>query len=251
MYKKEEYKVLNMITRVGEILLENGSEAHRVEQTVSNMAHSFDLKADCFATLDSLIVSVKNKEKKSVSLVKRVQKNSTNLNKVSEIFRLVNSSTEYDIDEFEEKLNKIEQSKEYPLWIKILGTGILSAFFVVINAPSTIREFIAALFIGFLIAIISKISEKLNLGIFFFNFVASFIITVIVMLLAKLNFLHSIHTTTISCLMILVPGVPFINSMRDIFMRDLLTGTSRLLEVILVGIGISVGTGMAWKIGIL
>ena len=48
--------------------------------------------------------------------------------------------------------------------------------------------------------------------------------------------------------MILVPGVPFINSMRDIFAGDLVTGISRFLEVVMVGTSIAVGSGIALNI---
>lgn len=48
--------------------------------------------------------------------------------------------------------------------------------------------------------------------------------------------------------MILVPGVAFINSMRDIFAGDLVTGMSRLMEVVMIGTSIAVGSGVALNI---
>ena len=47
--------------------------------------------------------------------------------------------------------------------------------------------------------------------------------------------------------MIMVPGVAFINAIRDLFSGDLVTAQSRLLEVALIGMTLATGSGIALK----
>lgn len=48
--------------------------------------------------------------------------------------------------------------------------------------------------------------------------------------------------------MILVPGLAFANSMRDFIAGDLIAGSSRLMEVIMVATSLSVGVALVAKI---
>ena len=45
--------------------------------------------------------------------------------------------------------------------------------------------------------------------------------------------------------MMLVPGIALTNIMRDIIAGDIITGTSKLSEVMLVGIAIAIGIAIA------
>ena len=48
--------------------------------------------------------------------------------------------------------------------------------------------------------------------------------------------------------MLLVPGVAFINCIRDIIAGDLVSGTSRAMEVIMTGVAIAIGAGLVIKL---
>ena len=57
------------------------------------------------------------------------------------------------------------------------------------------------------------------------------------------------HTSVIiiSDLMIFVPGIAFVNTIRDLTSGDLIAGTSRFTEVIMVAASLAVGTGIVLK----
>jgi len=53
---------------------------------------------------------------------------------------------------------------------------------------------------------------------------------------------------TIGALMILVPGLLFTNAMRDIIYGDTNSGINRIVQVVLIAVGIALGTASAWSL---
>ncbi len=220
MTEKIETRVLNIAVKAAEILLENGSEIYRVEQSVIKITNFFGFKSQCFATLTCIIITIEDSE----FLIQNIEK--------------------YDMKILDEKLNSIKKEAPYSFKWNLLANCCGASFFSILFSGTT-HDFFSAFIAAFLLGVFSKISKIINLGIFFHNLACSFIITITVCFLYYLNFITDISVPIISTLMLLVPGVAFINSMRDIFEGDLVTGTSRLLEVFMVGTSIAVGSGIA------
>ena len=59
---------------------------------------------------------------------------------------------------------------------------------------------------------------------------------------------NSFSIIIIGSLMPLVPGVAITNAIRDIMAGDFLSGTSRLVEAILIAVSIAGGAGIALRI---
>lgn len=246
MEKKFEYRVLNLAGDVGAALLENGSEVYRVENSVCTVAEYFGFYPQCFATLTCVIVTLENSDGEIISLVKRVKGRTNNLDKVYKISSLIKNISSYDIEALENLLKNVVAERAYSFSMNAFGNCIGAAFFSILFL-GTSYEFIASAIGGLVVAIFTKISEKLSLGTFFTNLLCGFIATASACLFEYLGFIHDPSITIISTLMILVPGVPFINSMRDIFAGDLVTGMSRLMEVVMIGTSIAIGSGIALK----
>lgn len=247
MDKKFEYRVLNLAGDVGEALLENGSEVYRVENSVCAVAEYFGFYPQCFATLTCIIITFENLNGEIISLVRRVKSRNTNLDKVYKVSTLIKNIGNYDIENLEKELENITKEKPYSFLVNIAGNCIGASFFSILFLGS-INDFLASFLSGLAIAIFSKISDKLNLGTFFTNLLCGFIATVVACFFHYTGLTAGASITIISTLMILVPGVAFINSMRDIFAGDLVTGMSRLMEVAMIGTSIAVGSGVALNI---
>ena len=66
--------------------------------------------------------------------------------------------------------------------------------------------------------------------------------------LGVLGIARNPDAVTIGALMLLVPGLLFINAMRDIIYGDTNSGVNRIVQVFLVAAALSLGTGAAWSI---
>lgn len=247
MEKQFEYRILNLAGDVGEILLENGSEVYRVENSVCTIAEYFGFYPQCFATLTCIIITFENAAGEIISLVRRVKLRNTNLDKVYKISLLIKNIESYDVEVLEKELKNIKEQKSYTFLVNAAGNCMGAAFFAILFLGDT-NDFIASFLSGMVVAIFSKVSDRLNLGIFFTNLLCGFIATATACFFQYTGFTIGASITIISTLMILVPGVAFINSMRDIFAGDLVTGMSRLMEVAMIGTSIAVGSGVALNI---
>ena len=245
--KKNEYKILSLSCLTGKLLLKNGAEIYRVEKAVCQVAKYYGLTPQCFATLTCIIITLKNSEGEVVSLVERVNTRNTNLDKVYQVHTLIKNLDQYNYDQLEKRLIEIEKEKPYSFFINILGNCLGAGFFTFLFSGN-FHEFIAAFLGGILIAIVSKITETLKLGVFFTNLLCGAISSGTACIFLKYRFITDVSIPIISTLMILVPGVAFINSMRDMFAGDLVTGFSRLGEIIMIGTAIAVGSGIALKL---
>lgn len=247
MERKFMIKIINLAGDASEILLENGSEVYRVEESVCKIATHFNLKAQCFATLTCIIITFESEQGEVLSIVRRINSRTTNLDKVYKVFYLIEKIGNHSFMSIERKLRMIRKESPYSFRFLLLGNILVCIFFVTLfngNYSDMLVTFIG----GILIATLSKGIDYLKLGNFFSNLLCGFLATSIACFFQKIGVLDRIDISVISMLMLLVPGVSFINSIRDIFSGDLITGISRTLEVIMVGTAIAVGSGIALKI---
>ncbi|PID67273.1 MAG: hypothetical protein CR959_01020 [Fusobacteriales bacterium] len=244
MSDNTQSKILNIAAKAAEILLENGSEIYRVEQSVCKIINFFGFKPQCFATLTCIIITIEDNEEEIVSLVRRVNSRTTHLDKVYKVSFLIKNIKKYNMDSLNEELDNIRKDAPYSFKGNLLASCSGAAFFSILFSGN-LHEFSSAFIAGCVVGIFSKISNILKLGTFFHNLMCGFALTSTVCFLYHINFITQISIPIISTLMLLVPGVAFINSMRDIFEGDLVTGVSRLLEVLMVGTSIAIGSGIA------
>jgi uncharacterized membrane protein YjjP (DUF1212 family) len=250
MLKKQlisEQQILQVATFAGKIVLTSGAEVYRVEDIISRIGQHFNLSIDCFATLTCIIVSGKNIDGEVVSLVERIKSRSSNLDKIHEVHKIVTNIESYSLLEFKEALLKIDRTKPYSFGVNLFASALGAASFV-ISFKGDENDFAAAFVSGAGVAIFSYLTSGLGLNSFFINLISS----VICVFISNLFFLGGVITTPsisiISSLMLLVPGVGFINSIRDIISGDLISGTSRATEVLMTGGAIAIGAGLVTKL---
>lgn len=245
--KKRENRILSLACLTGRVLLQNGAEISRVENYVCKIINFYGLNPQCFATLTCLIITLKNSDGEVISVIERVNSRDTNLNKVYKIHTLVENLSKYNLEELENILIGIEKEKSYSFPIKLLGNCLGAGFFTFLF-KGNFSEFLVAFFCGILISVACKITAKMKLGLFFTNLICGTISSGVACLFLYYRFIDDVSIPIISTLMLLVPGVAFINSIRDLFSGDLVTGFSRLGEVIMIGSAIAIGSGISLKL---
>jgi len=245
--RKFESQVLSTACLAGKILLLNGSETDRVEKSICDIVEYYGYIPQSFVILTCIIISLKDKEGEIISLVERVQGRGTNLSKVHKVDTLIKNIDNYSLEEMTRYLEKIENKKSYSFLVNILGSCLGASFFTVLF-KGNIWDFFIAFIGGGIIACICQIQKIFKMGPVYTNILCGLITSMLVIICLKLGFINDIKVPIISILMIMVPGVPFINSIRDIFSGDLVTGLSRFSEVILVGCSLAIGSGIAVKL---
>ncbi|MGK0466739.1 threonine/serine exporter family protein, partial [Clostridium sp.] len=76
--------IIHVAAEAGKIILENGGETYRVEQTIIMICKSYGIPlTESFVTPTGIMVSITNSENQTISLVKRINTRTVNLRKVS------------------------------------------------------------------------------------------------------------------------------------------------------------------------
>ena len=243
-------KIVLIAAKAGKIILENGGEIYRVEDTIIRLCRAFDVNdADAVVMPTGIFISATDENNKTISLAKRIHTRKVNLDRVSKVNDLSRkiSSKQLSIEEVEKELNILENAPGYKRITNILISGFAVASFALLFGDN-IQDSIFAFFIGSIINFITSYLLKIKFNDFFINLIGGFVAASLGILLYKINFIQSMDTVIISSIMLLVPGLLITNAIRDTIAGDLVSGISRALEAFFIAIAIAVGTGMAFNL---
>lgn len=83
--KQETYDIMEVCILAGKIMLTNGAETYRVEDTMIRIAHSFGAKeAHSYVTPTGIVFSIEGDQPTKTKLV-RINERTTDLNKVTKV----------------------------------------------------------------------------------------------------------------------------------------------------------------------
>lgn len=243
-------KIIHAAATAGRIILENGGETYRVEETFRRICSAYSLKkSDCYVTLTGIMLSAEDEDGTNISLVKRIHNRTVNLEKISLVNNLSRQieSKKLTIDEVTIELEKIENTNKYNNKTLILFAAIGSSFFSQLFGGNC-HDFLASFFIGGIIQSIYLVLSRINVNNFFINAVGGAIASLLAVLSVKCGIGTNVDKIIIGSIMLLVPGLAITNAIRDFIAGDLISGLARGIEAFLVAIAIAVGSGMVLKI---
>lgn len=246
----DENKLLNLALEAGEIMLSSGAETHRVEDTIERILKTGDnCTPEAFVTPTGLFVSIHVKSSLSLTKFKRIKKRGVNLEKISLVNSLSRNFVEKKIslDEALLKIDEIRNITKISFKKIVLCYGIVSmAFTLMFNG--TFMDSCLSFAIGIVLGIFVQLLEAREISSFLISLFGGALIAALAMFFNELKIENSFSIIIIGSLMPLVPGVAITNAIRDIMAGDFLSGTSRLVEAVLIAVSIAGGAGIVLRI---
>ncbi|MFA6940355.1 MAG: threonine/serine exporter family protein [Clostridiaceae bacterium] len=239
-----------MAVEAGKIILENGGETYRVEETINLICQAYNIKnADSYVTPTGIMFSAEDERGNNLSIIKRIKYRTINLEKVSMVNDLSRKVQNKVISplEFEKELEKISNSRSYSNLVLVISSS-LAAFFFTLLFNGSIYDALVSLIIGAMLRINMNFSSKYDVNDFFINVIGGIITSIIALIFCSQFKVLSLDKIIIGSIMPLVPGVALINSIRDTIEGDLVSGLTRALEAALTALAIAVGTGIVIKL---
>ena len=248
-------EVMELATEAGHILLENGAEISRVEDIMSRISSHYGVDSGNFFVLSNGIFSTGHTSKVSKSggqastyaNVEFIPIRGIELSKVVAVNRLSYeiAADKADLTEARSRLRAIRQAAPKPAWEQILGSGIGAAGFCAVFGGGW-SECAAALVVGlllyaFVIGISGRYLSKIVGGI-----CNALLATLLCIISWRIGFGASLANIIIGAIMPLIPGVPFVNGVRDLANSDYLAGFTRLTDAMLGFFCIAVGVSLAF-----
>ncbi|OON99481.1 MAG: hypothetical protein ATN35_12355 [Epulopiscium sp. Nele67-Bin004] len=241
--------ILSFATSIGELMLRSGAETYRVEDTITRILsiHNFD-RIDTFVTPTMITTAITINDVTVATDMRRIVDRSTRLDKIELLNQLSRDyvSGKYSLDEARAKVKEIDATPPYPfshiLWITGVSTASFSLMF-----NGGLFEFCVSFAVGCLAAYVQEFLRTKKIVKYLTLFILSFMIIAIIVPISDI-FDASLDAMIIGCIMILVPGVAFTNSIRDTIGDELLSGISRGVEALCIAIVLAVGVSVPMSI---
>ena len=237
-------RALGLAIEAGHILLENGAEIIRVEETIQHIAKAYGVEDESFYVLSNGIIATGQ----HYASAKFIPIKGTQLSRVVEVNQLSRevSSGKVTLDELEARLKAIRQSKSKPWWELVLGTALGVSSFSILFGGSFVdagATFVAGLLLGLFMTFVGSRITRI-----FGNLLGGMLGGLLCILAVRLGWGQHLPNMIIGTIIALVPGVPFTNGMRDMANEDYLSGTTRLLDAFLVFLCIALGVALAFLV---
>ncbi len=236
-------QVVDTAVLAGEIMLMNGAETYRVEETIEYILNTTDAEQiDAFVIPTGIMVSVKPAGEEVISVIRRVKDRQNNLRKVvavNDISRKICDGT-LEIPEAYRQLQHVEEYWTSQAFYNLCLVGVAGSFAMLFGGgPSEI--FVAAIN-GVLLALVNLFNKRVKMNSFFEDVLAAAVITAAT-ILCRVIFPFPIDAdiVIISSIMPLVPGVAITNAIRDTMQKDYLAGVTRATEAALKATAIATG----------
>lgn len=235
---------LDCFLLAGKILMENGAETYRVEDTMIRMAISQKMThSHCFVTPTGIMFSPT--EEMATRFV-RINNRQTDLERVA----LVNAVSrrlvagEYTLQKAYEELQVIEQTNyKFNIWLQILAAATASGCFLILLGGSWSDLPFAFLFGGTGFIIVETILEQTRVK-FFAEFIGALAIGILALLAVYSGYGSDLDTIIIGSIMPLVPGLLITNAVRDLMAGHFVSGLSKGAEAFLTAFAIGAGIAL-------
>lgn len=238
----EAKKVAEIATAAGEILLSNGAEAYRVEETIKKICSSYGFNGECISTSTGIFISISDQEGEFVTSIKRINLRRVDLYRVELINSFSRGLAENPLpyEEAKNKLREIYNAPNFSLGIRVLAAG-LTAFSYAIFFNGGILDALVSLVISFGIYLLLEYISKIGSFQFLEYYLSGFIIGVVSLGIA--SFFPQINKDNVitGAIIVLLPGVALTNGIKDLLYGDYVSGFAKLGEAILIILAMSVG----------
>ncbi len=235
--------LLTCILDMGEMLLSSGAEIVRVEDTLSRLCTAYGFRhINVFSITSSIVLTVQCPDDRIITQTRRIPTRGTNMEKIARVNALSRQvcHTPVSLEDFREQIAQINQTRTYPMAVQCLCYALISAAFSIFFGGTAWDGFAAALS-GILVFGIQYFVQNLRMNGILQSLLVSAFTALVVVMMVGVGIGNTPEKITIGNIMLLIPGVSFTTSLRDIINGDTIAGLVGLSEAVLKAIAIAIG----------
>lgn len=275
---EQSRRALELVTRIGEVLLKNGGEIFRVQQTMQLVAKAYGIPGfQVYVLANGLFVSMQEEgrtitrpvesgdaagqehlfgqehlacQAHLASQVRYVPLSSVHLGRVAAVNNLSREivAQKYTVEEASRKIEQIDKLPFTSNAVQTLMSGLGAGAFCILFGGSLLDS-AAAFLSGLVLWIFVLFLTARGANKIMVNILASALVTAMGVLFFHLfSFGNSMDMIVIGSIVPLLPGVPLTNSIRDYLNGDYLSGTIRMIDAVLVACCIALGVGIVLRV---
>ena len=282
---EEQEQALQLATEAGHILLENGAEISRVEETMTRIASAYGIEDESFFVLSNGIIAtgqhyaraefipIKGTQLAKVVEVNQLSRDVTagergneldvDMSQAVSTYQRINVSTiltnsrnntfkPMPVETLRQRIQAIRNMPGKVWWEMTLGIALgVSSFSILFGGSlvDALATLVSGVLLGLFMTFVSPHLSRL-MGNVAGGLVGGILCILLYRLAMGIEGLPQLHLANmiIGTIIALVPGVPFTNGMRDLANEDYIAGTTRLTDAFLAFLCIALGVALAFII---
>ena len=237
---------LEIILKAGKILLSSGAEISRTEDTMNYIARAMNFKdLEAYVSNRGIFATAKKDDNTEITRICNVPEVDINLSKIESVNALSRRITQKNItiEEIESELNQIDTMSDYSFfWRLVAYTLGASGFSYAIG--SSITDSIIAGIIGLILGVyMCTIKRILNSDVLI-TILGSILIALLGNLFIHFELGSNLSVILLGAMIDIVPGVPFVNAIREYSQNNYNTGITLMMGALLTCISMAVGVAV-------
>lgn len=238
------HQTLRLAETAGRIMLENGAETYRTEDTIAHICRAAGYgQAEVIVIPTGIFMTLWDHSGQRHTSVLRVSRRGINLSYIHEANAIARQvGTVLPVDQALSQMEALTQRQPYPSWLVTLVAGPCSGFFALVLGGGLL-EFLLATLAGMLAALAGRWAGRLDNNQVFSSLLGGFIVATVSLTSITLLGRGNLDATIAGAVLPLLPGLAMTVAIRDTMRGDLVSGVARIAEALLVAACVAVGVG--------
>lgn len=240
-------KILSLALDLAKSMVQCGAEINRVEETVRRICFAYGIsKTEVFSIISMVYATVIEKNGKTHTQMRRIYSYAPNFDRLEQLNALSRKicAEVPDVDQAAAELKSIFVKKRRFRPTVCLGYIIAAMSFTVFFG-GTVADSVASAPIALVIYLINAYIKSTGVNRLFFTALSSAVSGFLAILFVHLGFADNANMIMIGDIMLIVPGLMLVNSVREMLCGDIMSGLLRLLESVIIALAIACGFAVA------
>lgn len=242
-----DYKMLfDTAVLAGELLIKNGAETYRVEDTMYRILNKSNLETiDVLVMMTGFVATLDDPEIEVLTMVRRIKSRGTNLDMIDKI-NVISRRFCQDMISLEDTYKQMLELKKSSREVKykhLMMMTITGGFAIMLGGHPA--EVVVAAIAGLVSSVVMDICRKFHLHMFLENILCCISLAVTVgIITGMINMDINKDLTIVSSIMPFVPGAAITNGVFDTLHGDYISGSARMAEAFVIASAVAIGIGL-------
>ena len=223
-----------------------GTQVKRVEDSLIKICKVYGFEnIEIYAVTSLIVATIKNDDGKHFTQSVRVTKSGTDLGRSEDLNNLFKYICENkpNVEELNNLIKHPKTTKHKP-FIKCFGYAI-AAGSIAVFFGGAIYDGLAAAVIGLFIYFMDYHFKLRNINNIVYTFTASFLAGLLAIFCTKIGFGNNLDKVMIGDIMLFIPGLLLVNSIQEMFNKDIVAGLYKFIEALLTAVAIAAGYALS------
>lgn len=244
-------KVLGLALDLGKSMVQCGAEINRVEETVRRVCLAYGMsRTEVFSIISMVYATTVDSNGKTRTQMRRIYSYAANFDRLEQLNSLSRKICAQvpDIEQARAEYESLFVKKPTFRLTVCIGYVIAAAGFTVFFG-GTLMDAVAASPIALVIYLMNAYIKSTGVNRLFYTALSSAVSGFLALLFVHFGFGENANMIMIGDIMLIIPGLMLVNSVREMLCGDLMSGLLRLIESVIIAMAIACGFAVAIIVG--